>query len=115
MEMIKKLTEFHVGLIPWVPHPFHYFCSPNKAFHYAHAKLAVILPESMKPVVNILRNNCITFGSFKELVELLKYYKENINEVIEIGIKTAEYAKKMLRWEMHENQLVNAYTSALQQ
>jgi glycosyltransferase involved in cell wall biosynthesis len=115
MEMIKKLTDFHTGLIPWVPHPFHYFCSPNKAFQYAHAGLAVILSKSMEPVVNMLRDNCIVFGSFKELVELLKYYKENINEVIEIGIKTAEYARKMLRWEMYENQLINAYMTALQQ
>jgi glycosyltransferase involved in cell wall biosynthesis len=69
----------------------------------------------MEPVVNMLRDNCIVFGSFKELVELLKYYKENINEVIEIGIKTAEYARKMLRWEMYENQLINAYMTALQQ
>jgi glycosyltransferase involved in cell wall biosynthesis len=114
MEMIKRLTNFHVGLIPWVPHPFHYFCSPNKAFQYAHAGLALILPKSMEPVANMLRDSCIVFGSFKELVELLKYYKENIAEVIEIGIKTAEYARKMLRWEMCENQLVNAYTSALQ-
>jgi len=114
MEMIKRLTNFHAGLIPWIPHPFHRFCSPNKAFQYAHAGLAVILPKSMEPVINILRDNCIVFNSFKELVELLKYYKENVGEVIEIGIKTAEYARKMLRWEIYEEQLVNAYKSALQ-
>jgi glycosyltransferase involved in cell wall biosynthesis len=114
MEMIKRLTNFHVGLIPWIPHPFHRFCSPNKAFQYAHAGLAVILPKSMEPVISILKDNCIVFNSFKELTEILKYYKENVSEIVEIGIKTAEYARQMLRWEIYEDQLVNAYKSALQ-
>ena len=107
--MMRELTKYHIGLIPWKRHPFHRYCNPNKAYEYAHAGLLVLTIDDIFPVVNALKPYCETFGDYGELATLLKYYRDSPEEAYEKGLKTMEYARKKLTWENYEKNLLKIY------
>lgn len=107
--MMKELTKYHIGIIPWKRHPFHRYCNPNKAYEYAHAGLLVITVEDILPVINALRPYCETFRDYEELASSLRHYRDNLDEVYEKGLKTMEYARKKLIWEVYEKSLLKIY------
>ncbi len=48
--MLRILTRYEIGLIPWLPVPFHEYCHPNRIAEYLHAGLAVVAPRLMYDV-----------------------------------------------------------------
>jgi len=110
--LLKELTKHHIGIIPWKKHPFHNFCNPNKPYEYACAGLLVLVTSDMKPVIDLLRGFCKTFGDYDELTSLLEYYKDSVEEALEEGIKTMEFAKERLIWERFEDRIFKVYKIA---
>jgi len=110
--LLKELTKYHIGIIPWKKHPFHRFCNPNKPYEYACAGLLVLVTSDMKPVMKLLEDFCKTFDEYEDLVLLLEYYESNLNEAVEEGLKTMEFAKKKLIWERYEENIIKAYKTA---
>ena len=109
LAMLQELTKYHIGIIPWKKHPFHKYSNPNKAYEYANTGLLVLVVSDLIPVIETLNGYVKTFNSYDDLVELLRYYSNNIEEAIEIGYKTMKYAKKNLVWEKNEPLLQNVY------
>ena len=112
--LLKELTKYHIGIIPWKKHPFHSFCNPNKPYEYACAGLLVLVTSDMKPVISMLGDLCKTFNNYTDLMLLLEYYKNNLEEVGEEGLKTMKFAKEKLVWERYEKNLIKAYKTASQ-
>lgn len=113
VEMLRELCRHHVGIIPWRPHWFHKYCNPNKAYQYAHAGLAVIVPYTMQPVIEALgRDLCLTFRDFQELAELLKDLSRDVKYVLKLGRETMEHARERLVWELYEDTIREAYEAA---
>ena len=110
--LLKELTKYHIGIIPWKKHPFHRFCNPNKSYEYACAGLLVLVTSDMKPVISMLGNFCKTFNNYDELVSLLKYYKDDMDGALEEGLRTMRFAKEKLIWERFEGRIFKAYKIA---
>ena len=110
--LLKELTKYHIGIIPWKKHPFHNFCNPNKPYEYACAGLLVLVTSDMKPVIRLLGDFCKTFNNYDELVSLLKYYKDDIDSALEEGLRTMKFAKEKLVWERFEGRIFRAYRIA---
>ncbi|HEV8405028.1 MAG TPA: glycosyltransferase [Nitrososphaera sp.] len=99
----------HIGLIPWKPHWFHKYCSPSKAFEYAHCGLYVMVTHQLDEVANTLGPHCTTFRDYSELADNLKYFKEHTEELNEKRKSALEFAKKNLIWEKYEQNVLDAY------
>ena len=110
--LLKELTKYHIGIIPWKKHPFHRFCNPNKSYEYACAGLLVLVTSDMKPVISMLGNFCKTFNNYDELVSLLKYYKDDMDSALEEGLRTMKFAKEKLIWEKFEENIIKSYKIA---
>jgi len=67
--MINEMSNNSIGYIPWKKHPFHPYCSPNKAYEYAHAGLIVFSTNSLQPIFDALQNNVVGFDDYSEMVE----------------------------------------------
>lgn len=112
-DMMDELTKYHVGLLPWKPHPYHYYCLPNKPIEYAHAGLPTVVTY---PLVNVFqtltwRNAIIFDGSTFGLQNTLTRLKEGWwNPQWSRDIVT--YARSKLVWERHEDKILEAYSLA---
>ncbi|MGQ4833103.1 MAG: glycosyltransferase [Candidatus Asgardarchaeia archaeon] len=109
LDMLREMTKYHIGVIPWKKHPYNKYSNPNKAYEYANTGLLVLVMSDLIPVIETLRGFVQTFDSYDDLVEKLMYYSNNVEECIEIGIKTMEFARKNLIWEKNENLLEKVY------
>ena len=110
--LLKELTKYHIGIIPWKKHPFHNFCNPNKPYEYACAGLLVLVTSDMKPVISMLGDFCKTFNNYDELASLLKYYKDDMDSALEEGLRTMKFAKEKLVWEKFEENIIKSYKIA---
>ncbi len=112
-KMMNELTRYHVGLLPWLPHPYHCCCLPNKPIEYAHAGLPTVVTSSLKNVIEVLTTKyCVTFDGFlntlrRVLSELKKSWDTAWSEEI------VAYAKENLIWEKHEREILEAYSLVL--
>ncbi|MEM3678179.1 MAG: hypothetical protein QW176_08555 [Candidatus Bathyarchaeia archaeon] len=112
-DLLMELPRHHVGLIPWKPHWFHKYCSPNKAYQYAHAGLVVVAPYTMEPVIEAIgRDLCLTFRDFQELAEILRDLSRDLKYALKLGRETRECARERLTWELYEDAIGEAYESA---
>lgn len=102
----------HIGLMPWQPHWFHKYSSPNKPYEYAHCGLWVITTSDLVNVVDDFKENCDTFDTYGKLAEILKYYNQNTDELNKKRRKSLEMAKKKLIWEVNEKKILDAYKLA---
>ncbi len=109
LDMLREMTKYHIGVIPWKKHPYNKYSNPNKAYEYANTGLLVLVMSDLLPVIQTLNGYVKTFDSYGNLVEVLKYYSNNIEEALEIGYKTMKYAKKNLVWEKNEPLLQKVY------
>jgi len=109
-EMMKELTKHHIGLLPWKKHWLHKYKHPNKPYQYAHAGLLTLSTSDMTNVVNNLKEFAKTFEDYKDLLELLTYYKDNIEEILELKTKIKRYALENLIWEKNEAKILEAYS-----
>ncbi|HZA07832.1 MAG TPA: glycosyltransferase [Nitrososphaeraceae archaeon] len=107
--MYNEMSKHSIGLIPWKKHWSHVFTSPNKPYEYAHAGLFVMCTSCLKPVSETLKENCITFENYNDLVSQLKYFKENLDELYNKRLKIFEFARNSLIWENYEKNIFRAY------
>lgn len=107
--MFSEMSNHSVGLIPWRKHWAHKYFSPNKAYEYAHAGLFVMCTSSLTSVNEYLKDNCMTFEDYQDMVQKLSYFKDNLNELYNKRLRIFEFAKENLIWENYEDNIFKAY------
>lgn len=110
-QMYLAMYNNSIGLLPWKKHWSHKYVNPNKAYEYAHAGLLVISNSSLETISQTLKENCIVFEDYNDMVTKLKYLKENPDELYERRVKIYEYARNNLIWEKYEKNILKAYNS----
>ena len=110
-DMFREMFNHSIGLIPWKRHWTHDFLSPNKAYEYAHAGLAVACTSSLNVIKQILKEHCITFDDYEGMATKLMYFKENLDELYKRRLRIFEYARENLIWEKNEKFISEAYRS----
>ena len=110
-DMFREMFNHSIGLIPWKRHWTHDFLSPNKAYEYAHAGLAVACTSSLNVIKQILKEHCITFDDYEGMATKLMYFKENLDELYKRRLQIFEYARENLIWEKNEKFISEAYRS----
>jgi glycosyltransferase involved in cell wall biosynthesis len=108
-EMYREMFNHSIGLIPWKQHWSHAFVSPNKAYEYAHASLAIVCTSSFAVIKEILGEHCITFEDYEDMASKLKYFKENLDELYKRRLRVFEFARENLIWEKNESSIIEAY------
>src|ERR671914_14435 len=108
-EMYREMFNHSIGLIPWKQHWSHAFVSPNKAYEYAHAGLAVVCTSSFAVIKKILGEHCIAFEDYEDMASKLKYFKENMDELYKRRLRVFEFARENLIWEKNESSIIEAY------
>ena len=108
-EMFYEMSKHSIGLLPWKKHWSHEFVSPNKAYEYAHAGLFVGCTSSFETVLRTLKDNCISFEDYSDLVSQLEYFRDNLDEFYKKRLKIFEFAKNYLIWEKYEKNIFRAY------
>ncbi|MBA3750616.1 MAG: hypothetical protein H0X03_06970 [Nitrosopumilus sp.] len=111
-KMFSVMFESSIGIIPWKKHSFHYYCSPNKAYEYAHAGLLVFSTSSLKPIFDELKDNAIGFEDYNEMIYQLEYYKTVPEELYSKRLKIYEFSRQHILWENHEKFIAEAYKLA---
>jgi glycosyltransferase involved in cell wall biosynthesis len=110
-DMFREMFNHSIGLIPWKRHWTHDFLSPNKAYEYAHAGLAVACTSSLNVIKQILKGHCITFEDYEGMATKLMYFKENLDELYKRRLQIFNYARENLIWEKNEKFISEAYRS----
>jgi glycosyltransferase involved in cell wall biosynthesis len=108
-EMYREMFNHSIGLVPWKQHWSHAFVSPNKAYEYAHAGLAIVCTFSFAVIKEILGEHCITFEDYEDMASKLKYLKENLDELYKRRLRVFEFARENLIWEKNESSIIEAY------
>ncbi|HEY6885765.1 MAG TPA: hypothetical protein VI278_17165, partial [Nitrososphaeraceae archaeon] len=65
--------------------------------------------DCLKPVSETLKENCITFENYNDLILQLEYFKENLDELYNKRLKIFEFARNSLIWENYEKNIFRAY------
>lgn len=112
-KMYSLLTQFDLGIIPWKHHPFHPYCSPNRAYEYAHAGLLVFVPESLETVINDLDGMVVPIKNYDDIALTIELYESNPSLLFEYRLKTYRHAREHLLWENYEGNIFDAYNKAL--
>lgn len=105
-DMMRHLTAYRIGLIPWNCHPLHHYACPAKAFDYLHAGLQVIAPETM----TLLKGHpyVTLFKDLKEIPSLIS----SLPDVSPASIMA--HARRQHIWENQEPIILDAYEEAIQ-
>lgn len=111
-KMYSILSKFDIGIIPWRHHPFHPYCSPNRAYEFAHTGLMLIIPAFLESVINSMDGLAIPFKNYDNLVEIIKYYRESPSQVFDIRKSIYNHARNNLIWENYEGNIFDAYNKA---
>jgi len=112
LKLLKEMIKHNIGLLTWKPHWFHKYCDPNKAYDYAHCGLLTLAISSLETVVKRLKNCCMPFTNYNELVDVLFDLKDNIDSLNERREKIQNFARRKLIWELFESQIFEAYKYA---
>ena len=107
--MFQEMFSHSIGVIPFRRHWSHMYISPNKAYEYAHAGLLVSCTSSFAVIKEILKEHCVMFDDYVDMVSKLTYFKENLDEVYNRRLKIFDYARKNLIWESNESNIIEAY------
>jgi glycosyltransferase involved in cell wall biosynthesis len=111
-KMMSNLTEYHLGLLPWLPHPYHKYCNPNKIADYSHAGLPILITSSLTSAIKFLEGHCYKFDTvedFKEKIVNLSVDKDKLEASSE---EIIEFARENLIWDKYEENLLKAYSLA---
>lgn len=108
-KMYEEMNNHCIGLVPFKKHWSHKYISPNKAYEYAHAGLFVMCTSSLVTICDILKENCVAFDDYDEMVLQLEYFKNNLEELYDKRLKIFRFARSNLVWENYENNIINAY------
>ena len=107
----KILIKSSIGLVPWKKHWSHSYVNPNKTYDYVHSGLLVICTSDLKTIYSTLGGNCILIDDYDDLVQKLKYFSDNLEELYKKRIKSINFAKDNLIWEKYDNNIINIYNS----
>jgi glycosyltransferase involved in cell wall biosynthesis len=110
-EMYNEMSKCSIGLLPMKKFWSHKYINPNKTFEYAHAGLHVISTSSFSDVIETLDNNCTTIEDYNDLINHLKYFQDNKEELYKKRIKIFNFAKEKLNWEQYEGNIIECYKS----
>lgn len=110
LEMLRELSNHHLGIIGWMPHWFHKFCNPNKAYEYMQAGLVPVVPSTLAPVLRMCKGFAKTFSDYSELTHVLRTLSASLDEVNESRAKIYAFSKSTLVWERYEERILEAYT-----
>lgn len=108
-KMFIEMSKYDIGLLPWKKHWSHPYLNPNKYADYAHSGLLVINTSSLETISNTLNKKNETIEDYNDLIKIIKYYKENINDLYKKRIELFNFAKRNLLWEKYEKNILNAY------
>jgi hypothetical protein len=108
-KMYEEMKNHSIGLIPFKKHWSHKYISPNKAYEYAHAGLFVGCTSSFDTVLQIFKDNCISFEDYNDLVSQLEYFRDNLDELYKKRLKIFAFARNNLIWEGYEKNIFRAY------
>jgi Glycosyltransferase Family 4 len=110
--MYQEMQNSSVGIVPFRKHWSHKYISPNKAYEYAHSGLIVLCASSLVPIKNILREYCITFEDYEDMISQLRDCGENMEKTYERRVGVYQFAKENLLWENYEQNIFDAYKAA---
>jgi hypothetical protein len=110
--MYQEMQNNSVGIVPFRKHWSHKYISPNKAYEYAHSGLIVLCASSLVPIKNILREYCITFEDYEDMISQLRDCGENMEKTYERRVGVYQFAKENLLWENYEQNIFDAYKAA---
>ena len=110
--MYQEMQNSSIGIVPFRKHWSHKYISPNKAYEYAHAGLVVLCTSSLVPIKNILRDYCMTFEDYEDMVSQLRDYRDNMEKNYEMRLGVYQFAKEKLLWENYEQNIFDAYSVA---
>jgi glycosyltransferase involved in cell wall biosynthesis len=65
----------------------------------------------LKTINSTLGGNCILIDDYNDLVQKLKYFSDNLEELYKKRIKSINFAKDHLIWEKYDNNIINIYNS----
>ena len=104
-DMMRKLTQYRIGITPWLPHPIHLYSSSNKNFEYLHAGLQIVV-------------NCYQMKSFSDTRYIHEFHNySDIKQVVD-SIDYVEpreimsHARRAFVWENQEQVIRDAYRVA---
>jgi glycosyltransferase involved in cell wall biosynthesis len=98
-----------VGIVPFRKHWSHKYISPNKAYEYAHSGLIVLCASSLVPIKNILRDYCLIFEDYEDMISQLRYCRENMERIYKMRVEGYQFARENLLWENYEQNIFDAY------
>jgi len=103
--MMEKLTEFKIGLTPWLLHPWHKYSDANRNYEYLHAGLQVVVNREIKP---LFKENPYVhpFNNYKNIREIIDSIPE------EDTTRIMKYAQDTYLWENQERIIREAYKIA---
>jgi glycosyltransferase involved in cell wall biosynthesis len=110
--MYQEMQNSSIGIVPFRKHWSHKYISPNKAYEYAHAGLVVLCTSSLVPIKNILRDYCMTFEDYEDMVSQLRDCRDNMEKNYEMRLGVYQFAKEKLLWENYEQNIFDAYSAA---
>jgi len=111
-ELLRRIGENSVGVIPWLPHWFHRYCNPNKAYDYAHAGLPVVSPHDLTPVTESLGRFCFCFKDYDSLSKLLAGLRQSRDNIVKLRGEIRRFAASNLTFERYAPSLYRAYQDA---
>lgn len=112
MSMMKELTKYHVGLIPWKPFWIHKYSNPNKAYEYVNAGLLVLATFDLTNVLDTLGSYCMSILSYEDLAKQLGDLKGKLSELDGKRDAIIKFARANCVWEKYENRVFEAYSLA---
>ena len=107
--MYQEMQNNSVGIVPFRKHWSHKYISPNKAYEYAHSGLIVLCASSLVPIKNILRDYCLIFEDYEDMISQLRYCRENMERIYEMRVEGYQFARENLLWENYEQNIFDAY------
>ena len=108
-DMYDEMTNHSIGLVPFKKHWSHGYINPNKAYEYAHTGLFVMFTNSFMPLRDVLKEHCMTFEDYDDMVLKLSYFKHNLDELYEKRLKLFDFARNNLNWEQNAGKIFDAY------
>lgn len=108
-QMYDEMHRNSIGLIPFKKHWFHPYSNPNKAYEYTHSGLYVSLTSDLASVAENLKEHCILFDDFHELIDKLENLSNNMDDLYSKRVKSYQYARSHLLWENFEKNIFESY------
>ncbi len=65
--------------------------------------------NSFMPLRDILKEHCVTFEDYDDMVSKLSYFKHNLDELYEKRLKLFDFARNNLNWEQNAEKIFDAY------